>query len=129
MSIYSVSGRVKTQRIEGRQCYLRHARGHLRGGGAWICISSRVLIITNMSGEGNDLKIVRIVEPSNEDISDKHEAIQSGEDAFEIFKREDGQVDFRTVSWIWASVIFLKGKWHAYLLPYALSNMLVMYIQ
>lgn len=73
-----------------------------------------------MSGEGNDLKIVSIAEPSNEDISDKHEAIQSG---------EDGQVDFHTVSWIWASVIFLKGKWHAYLLPYALSNMLVMYIQ
>ncbi|KAJ5775297.1 uncharacterized protein N7511_000308 [Penicillium nucicola] len=30
------------------------------------------------------------------------------EDKFEVFKRGDGQVDFRTVSWIRASVIFLK---------------------
>ena len=63
-----------------------------------------------MSGEANDLKITPIVEPSNEENSDKHEATNSGEDAFEIFKRQDGQVDFRTVSWIRASVIFLKGK-------------------
>lgn len=63
-----------------------------------------------MWGEVNDLKITPIVEPSNEDISDKNEGIHFGEDDFEIFKREDGQVDFRTVSWIRASVIFLKGK-------------------
>lgn len=31
------------------------------------------------------------------------------EDKFEVFKRGDGQVDFRTVSWIRASVIFLKS--------------------
>lgn len=49
-----------------------------------------------MSGEANDFKITPIIEPSNEDTSDKYEANQSGEDAFEIFKREDGQVDFRT---------------------------------
>ncbi|KAJ5562908.1 hypothetical protein N7461_001669 [Penicillium sp. DV-2018c] len=30
------------------------------------------------------------------------------EDKFEVFKRGDGQVDFRTVSWVRASVIFLK---------------------
>ncbi|KAK6843752.1 hypothetical protein PG995_002710 [Apiospora arundinis] len=30
------------------------------------------------------------------------------DDAFEVFKRQEGQVDFRTVSWIHASVIFLK---------------------
>lgn len=32
------------------------------------------------------------------------------EDRHEVFKRGDGQVDFRTVSWIRASVIFLKSK-------------------
>lgn len=35
---------------------------------------------------------------------------EANEDAFEVFKRQEGQVDFRTVSWIHASVIFLKGK-------------------
>lgn len=47
-----------------------------------------------MSGEANDFKITLIIEPSNEDTSDKYEANQSGEDSFEISKREDGQVDF-----------------------------------
>jgi hypothetical protein len=32
------------------------------------------------------------------------------EDQDEVFKRGDGQVDFRTVSWIRAGVIFLKSK-------------------
>lgn len=27
---------------------------------------------------------------------------------FEVFKKEDGAVDFRTVSWIHASMIFIK---------------------
>lgn len=31
------------------------------------------------------------------------------EDQHEVFKRGDGQVDFRTVSWIRAGVIFLKS--------------------
>ena len=30
-------------------------------------------------------------------------------DSFEVFKKEEGAVDFRTVEWIHASVIFLKG--------------------
>ncbi|KAK8048368.1 hypothetical protein PG994_010098 [Apiospora phragmitis] len=34
--------------------------------------------------------------------------IEPADDAFEVFKRQEGQVDFRTVSWIHASVIFLK---------------------
>lgn len=34
---------------------------------------------------------------------------EPNDDAFEVFKRQEGQVDFRTVSWIHASVIFLKG--------------------
>ncbi|KAK9791687.1 putative Transmembrane amino acid transporter [Seiridium cardinale] len=33
---------------------------------------------------------------------------EPNDDAFEVFKRQEGQVDFRTVSWIHASVIFLK---------------------
>ncbi|EMR70805.1 putative transmembrane amino acid transporter protein [Eutypa lata UCREL1] len=38
------------------------------------------------------------------------DAVKLGEsdDAFEVFKKQEGQVDFRTVSWIHASVIFLK---------------------
>ncbi|CAM1506477.1 Fc.00g061180.m01.CDS01 [Cosmosporella sp. VM-42] len=34
--------------------------------------------------------------------------VENAEDAFEVFKRGEGNVDFRTVSWIHASVIFLK---------------------
>ncbi|VUC22878.1 unnamed protein product [Clonostachys rosea] len=33
------------------------------------------------------------------------------DDAFEVFKRSEGTVDFRTVTWVHASVIFLKGKY------------------
>ncbi|KAK7751468.1 hypothetical protein SLS62_006553 [Diatrype stigma] len=38
------------------------------------------------------------------------DAVKLGDadDAFEVFKKQEGQVDFRTVSWIHASVIFLK---------------------
>lgn len=36
--------------------------------------------------------------------------LENADDAFEIFKREEGAVDFRTVGWIHASVIFLK-RW------------------
>lgn len=32
------------------------------------------------------------------------------EEQFEVFKKGDGQVDFRTVSWIRAGIIFLKSK-------------------
>ena len=32
------------------------------------------------------------------------------EDQFEVFKKGDGQVDFRTVSWIRAGIIFLKSR-------------------
>jgi hypothetical protein len=35
---------------------------------------------------------------------------EARDDEFEVFKKGEGQVDFRTVSWIHASVIFLKGK-------------------
>lgn len=36
--------------------------------------------------------------------------IDVDDDAFEVFKRGEGAVDFRTVSWIHASVIFLKSE-------------------
>lgn len=32
------------------------------------------------------------------------------EDHYEVFRRGEGQVDFRTVSWIKAGIIFLKSK-------------------
>jgi hypothetical protein len=35
---------------------------------------------------------------------------QEGVDDGEVFKQGDGVVDFRTVGWIQASVIFLKGN-------------------
>jgi hypothetical protein len=35
--------------------------------------------------------------------------VERGDDAFEVFKRGEGTVDFRTVGWIQASVIFLKS--------------------
>jgi len=34
--------------------------------------------------------------------------VENNEDAFEVFKRDGAGVDFRTVGWIQASVIFLK---------------------
>ncbi|TDZ34835.1 N amino acid transport system protein [Colletotrichum spinosum] len=35
--------------------------------------------------------------------------LENTDDAHEVFKRGDGAVDFRTVGWVHASVIFLKG--------------------
>lgn len=44
--------------------------------------------------------------------------MEPNDDAFEVFKKQEGQVDFRTVSWIHASVIFLKGMlWISWELP------------
>lgn len=31
-----------------------------------------------------------------------------GDDDFEVFKRNEGQVDYRTVGWLKATLIFLK---------------------
>lgn len=36
---------------------------------------------------------------------------QEGVDDGEVFQKIPGKVDFRTVGWIQASVIFLKGQW------------------
>lgn len=35
--------------------------------------------------------------------------LADADEALEVFKKGDGNVDFRTVSWVHASVIFLKG--------------------
>lgn len=43
--------------------------------------------------------------------------LEVADDAFEVFKKGDGAVDFRTVGWIQASVIFLKSE-----LPYLLQQ-------
>ena len=36
--------------------------------------------------------------------------VEHADDSHEIFKRQDGAVDFRTVGWVHASVIFLKRE-------------------
>lgn len=36
--------------------------------------------------------------------------LENTDDAFEVFKKGEGAVDFRTVGWIQASVIFLKSE-------------------
>lgn len=72
--------------------------------------------------------VIRRDTPANMADSDKAEAImpaveepdhitvkdgrklESDDNDFEVFKQEDGAVDFRTVPWIQASIIFLKSK-------------------
>lgn len=62
------------------------------------------------TSEGKDIKISP-VEPVNEDVGSRnHEVIWSGDNNSEIFKRGEGQVDFRAVNWIRASTIFLKRE-------------------
>ncbi|KAH8658006.1 transmembrane amino acid transporter [Xylariales sp. PMI_506] len=46
--------------------------------------------------------------PASASDSIRSAKIEANEEAFEVFKRQEGQVDFRTVSWVHASVIFLK---------------------
>lgn len=36
--------------------------------------------------------------------------VENADDSFEVFKKQEGAVDFRTVGWVHASVIFLKGE-------------------
>ena len=38
-----------------------------------------------------------------------HEAKGAGDNDFEVFKKTEDGVDFRTVSWLRAAIIFLKG--------------------
>ncbi|KAF7587984.1 hypothetical protein BBP40_006461 [Aspergillus hancockii] len=58
--------------------------------------------------EIKDLKIAQSC-PNDEDIAVANsEDLKADNDKYEVFKKGDGQVDFRTVSWIRASAIFLK---------------------
>lgn len=47
--------------------------------------------------------------PDDCNTTDSQTAEIEDEDRHEVFKRLDGQVDFRTVSWVRAGVIFLKS--------------------
>lgn len=59
-----------------------------------------------MSTSNDDIKEApRYTDPPNTETA-KAEV----EDHYEVFKRGEGQVDFRTVSWIRAGIIFLKSN-------------------
>ncbi|KAI1148542.1 transmembrane amino acid transporter [Nemania diffusa] len=61
-------------------------------------------MLTSASEKGDAIKpILARSSASIEDVK-----VEASDDAFEIFKRGEGLTDFRTVSWIQASVIFLK---------------------
>ncbi|KAH8423529.1 putative neutral amino acid permease [Aspergillus melleus] len=55
-----------------------------------------------------DFKIAAASPPADDFGIANSEELKGGSDQYEVFKRGDGQVDFRTVSWIRASAIFLK---------------------
>ncbi|KAF9891204.1 hypothetical protein FE257_004768 [Aspergillus nanangensis] len=55
-----------------------------------------------------DLKISSSDSPSEDIGVAQSDDLKAGDDRYEVFKKGDGQVDFRTVSWIRASAIFLK---------------------
>lgn len=50
-----------------------------------------------------------MIAPAADQSSDSIDLSKSGSEDLEIFKREEGAVDFRTVSWVHTSVIFLKS--------------------
>jgi hypothetical protein len=57
-----------------------------------------------------DSEAITVASPGNGGKPEAAKLDKAGsDDAFEVFKKEDGAVDFRTVDWIPASVIFLKG--------------------
>jgi len=59
----------------------------------------------------DDSEAITVASPGNDGKPEAAKLDKAGsDDAFEIFKKEDGAVDFRTVDWIPASVIFMKGK-------------------
>jgi hypothetical protein len=63
-----------------------------------------------MSKEANEKHEAIEPTPLRSSLSVDNGKVEQGDDAFEVFKRGDGNVDFRTVGWVHASVIFLKGK-------------------
>lgn len=50
--------------------------------------------------------------PSEDNIGEV-EKTQLAENEFEVFKKGEGVVDFRTVTWYHAAMIFLKSELHA----------------
>lgn len=48
--------------------------------------------------------------PLRNSLSVDNVKVEQHEDGFEVFKRGEGAVDFRTVGWVHASVIFLKRE-------------------
>lgn len=67
----------------------------------------------SMSQKGSSLNGGDAIEPARDvDTSSldarSAEKPEQADDSGEIFKRQEGAVDFRTVSWVHASVIFLK---------------------
>ena len=55
-------------------------------------------------------KTVDAISPARASESVEAIKLENGDDRFEVFKQQEGVVDFRTVGWIHASVIFLKGR-------------------
>ncbi|TKX22544.1 hypothetical protein C1H76_5327 [Elsinoe australis] len=49
-----------------------------------------------------------VIEPTPDNRSDSSGPVKPDEDDFEIFRKQEGVVDFRTVSWQHTSMIFLK---------------------
>ena len=43
-------------------------------------------------------------------VVENHDLKAGDRDEFETFKKVEGQVDFRTIGWLRASVIFVKGR-------------------
>lgn len=60
------------------------------------------------SNEKNDDGIMPAPVSRNSSSSNDATKVENADDAFEVFKRGEGNVDFRTVPWWQASVIFLK---------------------
>lgn len=60
-------------------------------------------------------KAVDAIEPARTSESSGPVKVENNDDRFEVFKRGEGTVDFRTVGWIHASVIFLKGTSHPHM--------------
>lgn len=59
--------------------------------------------------EAKDLKVTPAPDASDDIRVASSSDIKTGDDSHEVFQQADGKVNFRTVSWIRASAIFLKS--------------------
>lgn len=74
----------------------------------FLCITHQkhplsLTALFNMSEKHAD-----VIEPTPDNRSDSSGPVKPDEDDFEIFRKQEGVVDFRTVSWQHTSMIFLK---------------------